>query len=533
MSTLVETKIGSHETCIWKATLFLGLAIMMTRVTNFFTQVVIAHQFGTGFEADAYFVVENIMLLLTDFIITGFSVAYIPIWMEYKVKKGELEAQRFDDAFVTTTAVATLFFAVIVFFAAPLLIRLAAPGFSDLTYQTAVNLLMTITPALAFLGLTAACTGILQANRRFVVPELSYMFYNLVVLLAAILFVAKFGLIGLTGGIIFGAFLRLLIQLLVARRVSPMRLSLQFKHEGVLIVLKRVFPIFFAYAGIQFTILAGNMVASVAAEGAVSRLIYASRVMLIPVGLLALPLQITIFPTLSHQVAQNQIKELGKTVIKGFCMLGFTTIPATAGLVLLRTPLVQLLYERGAFGPAATSATADMLGWYALGIPGIAGLMIVNSLYSSLGEPITLVLFNLINWVTTVGLSWVLIQKFGSTAIAFSISLSTIATCLFALWSSKRRLAELDMRFLGVSIYKSSVATGVMVIVLIGFQIFLTKGLITTSISISIQSLITILSVFFVGMVTYGVTAYSLKIVEMRTLVNNFSQWISQQGLIR
>ena len=301
-----------REANIWKATLTLGLATMLTRATNFITQIVIAQRFGASLEADAYFLVENVMLIIGSFVLTGFSVAYIPIRMDYLINRGDKAANRFHNAFISFSTIATILLAVISALIALIIISSGTQLIHATMNSIAGTLLLIISPSIAFLGLTAGCIGILQVNRRFVIPEISNTAYNLIILAAMAAFSNRFGIFALAWGAVLGSLARLLVQIPASRKLSSFNLTRHINHEGVRQVQKRVLPIFVAYAGTQVTLLIGNLLASGFSEGAVSGLVYASRIMLLPVGLLILPFQTTIFPTLSQQVAKKQLEAMGK-----------------------------------------------------------------------------------------------------------------------------------------------------------------------------------------------------------------------------
>ena len=87
------TATSSERTNLWETALPLSLVALLTRVTTFVVQVVIANRFGANYQADAYFMVENILLMLGDFIVVGFGVTFIPLWMEYRIQHGEQDAE--------------------------------------------------------------------------------------------------------------------------------------------------------------------------------------------------------------------------------------------------------------------------------------------------------------------------------------------------------------------------------------------------------------------------------------------------------
>jgi putative peptidoglycan lipid II flippase len=533
MGKVTEATLSRQNINIWRATLTLGLAIMLTRATNFVTQMVIAHRFGASVETDAYFVAENIIIVLNSFIVTGFVVAFIPLWMEYQVQRGEREAQDFSDAFISLTTGATILLAVVIFLSADSVVQLVAPGFGEQAAKIAAQLLRTMAPALAFIGFTGGCTGILHGNRRFLVPELSYMSYNLVILMAAIAFSGRLGVVALAWGTILGSIIRLIIQLPNALRLGTIHLTRRINHEGVRQAGKRILPIILAYAGIEITMLIANVVASGLPEGAISGLTYATRVMLIPIGLLALPLQTTIFPTLSQHVAKEQLTVMGETAIKGLCLLSFIMIPVSALLILLRVPTIQLLFERGAFDSTATHITASILGLYCLALPAISGLMLVNSIYCSLGEPFTSAKFNLFNWAAIFGLSLVLVQRFGPGGIALSVALTTTVTYIWALLTLKQRLPTFRLRSLGMSISKAIIATGLMTIVLLGLKALLTGAFSGFEVAPILLTIITLTIIVLVGVSVYWLVALTLKMDEVFVINRAVLNWIRQRGKTR
>ena len=127
-------------------------------------------------------------------------------------------------------------------------------------------------------------------------------------------------------------------------------------------------------------------------------------------------------------------------MLQGLRLLTLITIPLCAGIIFLRAPLIVLFYQRGAFDMAAAGATANILGWLSLALPATAGLMLINSVYSSLGEPMMLVKINLFHWTCTILLGLLLSRKFGPDGVAMSISLSTSVACGIGLVSLKKSL---------------------------------------------------------------------------------------------
>jgi putative peptidoglycan lipid II flippase len=511
--------LSKQRMSFWGAALALSLVVFLNRATTFVTQAVIAQRFGVSASADAYFAVEYVLLVVGDFVVIGFSAAFIPMWMEYQVQRGEREAKTFADAFISLATGATVILAIIIAITSPLLVRVVAPGFSVSASETAAQLLAITAFSVVFLGLTAGCTGMLEANRQFILPEMSRVIYSVVILAAAVALSAQMGLVALAWGTVIGSLARLIVQLPSAVKVGKIRLTTRVNHEGVRRVARRILPIFVAFAGMRVTFLLGNVVASGLSEGAMSGLTYAVRVMLLPVGLLALPLRTTIFPTLSHHVAEDRLELMGETAIDGMRVLVFATVPVCVGLILLRMPLIQLLFERGEFDGAATLVTASALGWFALGLLAIGEMMIVNSVFFSLGEPLTLVKLNLVNWVGCLVLSLVLARWFSADGVAMAVSLSTTITFVLAVLVLKHRLPKLNVRPFAETILKATLAAGCMAAVLLGLWTLLSNTFEASGVSQTMQSFVVVVVGGLVGASAYGLASLALQMDEAQALL--------------
>lgn len=504
------------ESPLWIVTILLGLATLLTRATNFLTQMVIANHFGANLDADAYFLVENGMLIAGSFLITSFSVAFIPIWTDSHFREGPRAANRFHYGFVVLAMAASLGLSVVVGLAGfAFSSRLLQSG-ADPLLQVTGRLMLVTSPAVALMGVTVGCTSILQANRHFLIPELGNISYNLVLLAAALFFANRLGMISLAWATVLAAVVRLLVQVPASRKITSFQASKGDQSAGLGLVQKRILPIFAAYAGTQVTLLLGSLIASNLPAGSVSALVYASRVMLLPVGILVLPLQTTILPTLSQQVAAKDFRLLGKTMMDTFRMLALIGIPISIGIVFLRLPLIQLLYQRGAFDTAASALTADLLAWFALGLPAVAVLMLINSVYCAMGDTLALVSVNGFHWAATALLGAVLVRVTDASGAAMAISISTTLACVLGLARLKNSIPTFKWKGLVEVVVKAALASGVMFLLLIGANLLLTRGLKPQMAWQWTEAVLQIVLAFLLGGFSFLIAAWLLKIDELQ-----------------
>jgi putative peptidoglycan lipid II flippase len=293
---------------------------------------------------------------------------------------------------------------------------------------------------------------------------------------------------------------------------------------GVRKGFRLILPVVISLAGVQVTFLLDNAVASLLPGGALAGLAYSIRVVMLPVGIVALPLRTTIFPTLSYQAANGQLQGMSVNVLAGIRYLLFIIIPISAVILILREPLIQLLFERGSFDSAATTMTASAMGFYALGVPAIAGLTLISNVYFSLGSSVALVKIFLFSWICNLILNLTLYSPLGHNGIALATSLSTTVTFILAVIGLKGRLPALDLWSLVGGLAKVSLATVGMIGAILGSSVLLSARLNDIMISSTREALIILLVGGMIGGIAYVVAALALRLDEMRALVGAISR---------
>ena len=205
----------------------------------------------------------------------------------------------------------------------------------------------------------------------------------------------------------------------------------------------------------------------------VAALSYAWIIMLLPQGIFALSIANAIFPTFSAQVARGEHDEMKRTLASLLRLIAFVTIPASAGLYVLRTPIIQLLLQRGSFGAESTALTADALQFYALGLVPHSMVEILTRAFYALHDTLTPVLLGLLVMGLNVVLSLILIGPMQQGGLALANSLATAIEMVILgaiLW---RRMGGLDDGLLRMSIVRTALATVVMVVALVGVVLVL------------------------------------------------------------
>lgn len=379
---------------VTKAAGIVGLSTIVTRILGFIRDMVIASAFGAGMEADAYFVAFRIPSMLRRLVGEGaLTVAFIPVFVEER-QQSEERAWALSH---TVMSLLILFLiglsmAGVVFM--PSIVRVLAPGFLEIPDKFALTTYLTrITfPYILFISLAALAMGILNSLQHFLAPALAPIMLNLS-LIGSVYFVCPYleqPVIGLAIGVLLGGITQLLFQMPALKRQGfRYRLSFDYHNPAVRKIGMLLIPAFFGLAVNQISVFVNTLLASYLPEGSVSYLYFADRVMEFPLGIFGIAIATAVLPTMSLQSAKGAYDELIDTLSFALRLVLFVTIPSMVGLIVLRVPIVTLLFERGKFTADDTQATAVALLYYTLGLSAIASVRIIVPVFYSLKDTIT------------------------------------------------------------------------------------------------------------------------------------------------
>jgi putative peptidoglycan lipid II flippase len=421
------------------AALILVGAGVLTRVVTIATQMVIAQQFGTGPVSDAFFATEAISEIVLNVVVGGFVMAFIPVYSHYRADQDDEAARRFAGAFLLVFSALSIALALAMAVGAPVLTTVIAPGFDPATRDLTVSLIRIMSIAVGVIGLNGGLRGLLQAHRDFVTPELARLSYTSSLLVAAIGSSWMFGVFTLAWGMVVGAVLIATTQAVRAMRLGLLRLPRSFNHEGAKQSAYRVAPVLIAIAWTGVLTAIDRMVASGLQGGSVATLNYASRISLLPIGLVALPLKTAFFPTITDLAAQDQFERIATSIQTGVRVLLFVVVPACVGLAVLSQPLTRLLFERGAFDAAATAATGDVMVFYAIAVPAMSVIAFINGLYFAVLDLRPLIVLNAAGWGMNLVLSVAASRWMGVSGVALGTAVSAMSIAVIMIYDLRRR----------------------------------------------------------------------------------------------
>jgi putative peptidoglycan lipid II flippase len=365
------------------------IAFLITQLTGLVRGILIYRAFGTTADLDSFNAANRVTEVLYNLMAGGaLGSAFIPTFTALLTKEQRERAWKLASSIANLLlAVLTLACLVAAIFA-PQIVRyglfLLAPDQSPGQEALTTHLLRLMLPTVVIFGLSGLAMGILNAHQKFWLPAIAPAMYSLGQIVAVLFFPKELGIVRLAWGAVLGALLHLLVQapdLLRLRGQFSLMLGLRLQEVRQVIILMG--PRIIGVAVVQINFVVNTIVALSLPEGSVSSISLAFMWMLMPQAAIAQSVAIAAMPTFSAQVAAGKLDELRSSLTASLRGVLLLAIPASLGLILLRTPLIRLLYERGEFTAHSTEMVTWALLWYALGLTGHSLLeVIVRAFYA-------------------------------------------------------------------------------------------------------------------------------------------------------
>jgi putative peptidoglycan lipid II flippase len=350
-------------------------AIIFGQVAGLARSILVTRAFGASHELDAFFYANRVSETLFLLVAGGaLGSAFIPTFTGFLAKGDKASAWRLASAIANAVTLTLSLLAVAAAIFAPQIVRyLLAPGYADEPALLAltVSLLRIQLIASVLFGLGGLVVGILNAHQVFFVPALTPAMYQLGIIFGAVVLAPTMGVYGLAWGVVIGAALYLFLQIptLLKQRGTYLPTFGQ-DNPAVRQVIYLMAPRLLGVAIVQLNFWVNGWLASKMSEGSMTGLSIGFSLMLMAQAAIAQSVAIAAMPTFSAQHALGQVDEMRSSLAASLRGVLLFAIPASVGLIVLREPLVRLLYQRGEFNELDVQMVAWALLWYAAGMVG-------------------------------------------------------------------------------------------------------------------------------------------------------------------
>jgi len=507
---------------IAKAAGIVGGATLLSRIFGFIRDMIVAQLFGAGTATDAFFVAFRIPNLLRRLVGEGsLTVSFIPVYSEYLNQKTREESDGLVHASFTVLSFFLILLTVLGILFSPWIVKAMAYGFSQdpEKFRLTVFLTRVMFPYIFFIGLVAWAMGVLNTRKHFTGPALAPVFLNLSIIACAL---GLYGLLAepvwaLAFGVLLGGVTQFLFQIPFLRRMGiVLKFRFDLSHPGVRRIGTLMAPSVLGLAVTQLNVIINTFLASYLPEGSVSYLYYADRLLEFPMGIFAIAIATAVLPPLSEQAAKGRIEEVKETLSFALRLTFFVILPAMVGLIALRTPILNVLFQRGAFSAFSTEMTSQALLYYALGLAAFAGVRIIAPLFYSLQDTRTPVQVAFAGLAANAGLGVLLMfpLKHGGLALATSLAAGLHFSLLVIFL--RRKIGPLGARKIVRSFGKNLAASLLMGVS--AYTICL-PGAWNTS-GFTLEKLALLALALVVGISVYGLASYLLRSEEIKAAVD-------------
>jgi putative peptidoglycan lipid II flippase len=456
---------GDEKKNITRAAGLMSIATLISRILGYVKDMILAGFFGATGIADTFFVAFRIPNLLRELFAEGsMSSAFIPVLTEHRTKQGDHEARKlvqitftFIVIFVGLICLAGVLFS-------PAIVTVIAPGFLSNPQKFSLTVLLTriMFPFLLFISMASLIMGALNTKRVFFIPALAPAMLN-VTIIGTVLLVAhrlEHPIIAVAAGVAFGGFIQFAFQIpSFWKNEYSLKPAYNFNHDGLKKIALLILPATMGMAVAQINIFISTILASYLPEGSVTYLYYSMRLIQFPVGIFGVAMAMAVLPTLSEHAVKGNYDELRNDFSFALRLLFFITIPAMAGLIALREPIVNLLFQRGRFDYAATVGTAQALLFYSIGIWSIVGVRTVTASFYSMQDTKTPVKIAAVSVAANVLFSIVLMNSMKHSGLALANSLASGINFILLFYFLRKKLGRADGKRILNSLLKTAFAS--------------------------------------------------------------------------
>jgi putative peptidoglycan lipid II flippase len=452
VTTPRTTKSGLSINQIARAAGVVMLSYVLTGVLGIVRQAAIGAHFGLGSDLDAYNAANRVSETLFTLISGGaLSSAFIPVFSRFLNRDDQRGAWQLASVVATVIGVVGLILTLLaIVFAGPMVSTLLIPQADAAQQALTIRLMRPMLGTVVIFGLSGLSMAILNAHHRFLAAALAPSLYNGGLIVGALIFAPLWGIDGLALGTLLGAVLHLGIQLPTLWRLPGARARLQpnlaVRSEGVSDVLRLMLPRVLGLGVVQINFWVNAALTSGMTAGSLTALTASFALLFTVLGVLGQSVGTAVFPTLAALNAGSETDTFRRVLGSALRGVLFMSIPATVGLIVLATPLVATIYQRGAWTATSTEATAWALRWYTIGLVGFALQEVLARAFYALNDTLTPVIIGVVGVVLNIALSLTLIHvvqgadpvqgPFGGLALANA--LATIIESV-ALWLLVRR----------------------------------------------------------------------------------------------
>jgi putative peptidoglycan lipid II flippase len=512
--------LALRQSSILTGATVLMVAVFASRFLGLIRDRLLVQTFDTS-EAAIFFAAFRLPDLLFQILVFGsLSVAFIPVFTEYLHRKGNEEAFSFASNILNLSLlIFGAFVAVSIIFVSQIN-SIFVPGFSGEQKVLTDRITQIILIAQMFLVVGTFFIGVAHTYQRFIVPALAPIFYNLGIIIGITLLTPVFGITGLGLGVVLGALMHVLVQIPLVRSLGfRYKFTFDFLNSGVKEVFKLMSVRNLGLIAEQANEAVGIALASLVTYSSVTLLTFAQHLFAVPIGLFGVTIAQAALPVLSKEYSKNDLESFKVTLLTTLHQILFLTLPAAAILIVLRIPVVRLVFGADLFSWEDTVLTGRTVAFFAIGLAAQSAVLLLVRGFYAMKDTKTPVLVSLVSIALNIFLSviFVLVLRLDVWSIGLAYSVSIIIGTILLTYFLSKKIQGFRASELIVPAVKMLIAAGAAAFALYIPMKALDQLVFDTTRTVNLIMLTGIASVFGLGI--YVILVWLMEVKELNTFI--------------
>lgn len=494
-----------------KTALLLMIITVFSKIFGFAREISLSYFYGATSISDIYIVSLTIPLAIFGFIGTGVATGYIPMYSKIENELGEEEGNRFTNNLVNILLLVCTFILIIGLVFTKPIVKAFALGFTGETLELAVKFTRITMFQVYFMGLVIIFSGFLQIKKSYFVPALTGFPMNFVIIISMIISKRTNVMVLVVGSVI--AYVAQLIFLIPFIRKKGYRYKFIFdlKDKYIKDMANIVGSVIIGVSVNQINTLVDRTMSSQISDGAMSALNYAGRLNGFVHGLFVVSIATVMYPMISKMAVKDNMSGLKKSLLDAVSAISLVVIPTTIGAMIFAKPIVELLFNRGAFDSKAVAMTAEALFFYSFGMVAFGLRDILSRVFYSLQDVKTPMINAAIALSINIILNIILSKLLGIGGLALATSISGIFCTTLLFISLRKKIGPFGVKSIAASSIKILCASLIMGLAAKLSFVFLLKNIST--------NLALVFSIAL-GALIYFVLVYIMRVKDVELLVN-------------
>ncbi|MBI4835675.1 MAG: murein biosynthesis integral membrane protein MurJ [Candidatus Abawacabacteria bacterium] len=444
----IKSPLKNLFSLLRSGSILLAVSSLISRALGLLRDRLLTHTFGasrldgTISELDAYYAAFQLPDLLYQIIILGtISACFIPYFSELYTEK-KVDAWKLANNTMTSIMIVMTLLVIGSIVFSKHILYLLIPGLDPATQELtlAITRIMLVSPL--FFSISAITGAISNSLKRFAAFAITPILYNAAIILAILVLTPKYGIYGVSIGVVVGSFLHAMIQTFSAWQAGfRPKFYLDWENGTFRQMIKSSIPRLLALAVARINILVDTMLASLLVAGSITIFNLAQNIQSLPMGVVGVSIAVASFPVFSNFINQKKHVELHELICEKTRKVIYVLLPLTILTILLRTEGIRLLFGSGRFNWVDTVITANTLGLFALSFISQSLLPIITRIFYAYKDTVSPLWTSLVTIVTNVVLSILFIFIFNRevVSLALSFTIASFVQLILSLYQLRKK----------------------------------------------------------------------------------------------